>query len=70
MFRHLLYPVWCSHGLGGHWVAESVHDPESRIGHCQNGGRIYAQLARVRSMSGRIRSRATSRGRPDISRES
>ena len=33
-------------------------------------GRIYDQRARMRSMSGRIRSRATSRGTPDISRES
>jgi hypothetical protein len=32
--------------------------------------RIYAQLARMLSMSGRMRSRARSRGTPDISRES
>ena len=33
-------------------------------------GAIYAQLARTRAMSGRMRSRATSRETPDISRES
>ncbi len=58
VFRHLLYSVWSSHVEGpGHGLAA-------------DGGRIYDQVARTRSMSGRMRSRAMSRGTPDISRES